>query len=202
LGAELLLSNAQGNGPGNALDVRDANEALFVVTGEFNARVRWEFSVADSPGPSDWYPYVGRVNNSRGEDSFTDRPCRVMFSVEPIAWLRPYVYDYQSGTVTVVGYVEARRGRTRVLGTPVLDAGKKTDADTTDRVIDPGGVFNQVSVINEGPSELRLCVDGDSTGTSKIIYVKDGEAFAEAIQGSTLHYSVASGSATFRYLLR
>lgn len=89
--------------------------------------------------------------------------------------------------------------KTQRIGDTLAAAGKKTDADTTDRTITAD--FNHVSVVNNGPSELRLAVDEDSTAGGNIIYVEAGEAFEAALLGSVLHYSIASGSATFRYVL-
>lgn len=85
----------------------------------------------------------------------------------------------------------------------VKAAGKKTDADTSDRTLSASGEFSNVQFVNSGPSELRICIDGDSTsGTNQIIYIEAGESFADAISGKIIHYSVASGTATFRYVLK
>lgn len=85
---------------------------------------------------------------------------------------------------------------------PVVKADKVTNADATDRSIVTTG-FERISIICDGPAELRVCIDGDSTElTNNIIYIKDGEEFAESIAGTVVHYSIANDSCEFRYLLR
>ncbi len=86
-------------------------------------------------------------------------------------------------------------------GIPVVAAGKKTDADSTDRTITTNG-FTRISVINDGPAELRLAVDESTLNGSKIIYVSDAEGFDLDIAGETLHYSTTNDACSFRYVLR
>lgn len=86
-------------------------------------------------------------------------------------------------------------------GIPVVAAGKKTDADSTDRTITTNG-FTRISVINDGPAELRLAVDESTLNGSKIIYVSDAEGFDLDIAGKTIHYSTTNNTCSFRYVLR
>ena len=84
----------------------------------------------------------------------------------------------------------------------VKDAGKVTDADGTDRTITPSDGFNYVAIVCDGPAELRICIDADSTAGQKIIYIKDGEVFEREIRGSVLHYSIAGDTCVFRHILQ
>lgn len=80
----------------------------------------------------------------------------------------------------------------------LVAAGKAT-ATTSDQTI--AVTFNNISIINDGPNELRLSIDDSSLTSNKIIYVAIGETFDKGLAGSSLHHSVASGSAVFRYVL-
>lgn len=89
-----------------------------------------------------------------------------------------------------------------VVGSKVKQAGKTT-ADTTDKILTPTNGFNHVHVVNDGATELILTVDEVSTGSpSNPIYVGVGEIFSDAIAGNLLHYTVASGTTTLRYVIR
>lgn len=83
----------------------------------------------------------------------------------------------------------------------LMDANRVT-ATTADQVIAMATAFKYVSVFNEGSVELRITIDGDSTQPNKIIFVAPNQGFEHALSGKTLHYSVASGTASFKYLLR
>lgn len=99
-------------------------------------------------------------------------------------------------------FIQSNPGYIITKGSPILAAGKTT-ATLTDNVITPSSSFNRISIINDGPSELRICIDGNSTNLSNnIIYIKPSEAFDDTISGSTIHFSVESGSATLRYVIR
>ena len=102
--------------------------------------------------------------------------------------------------VVVDGETGEPGGAVTLKGSTVQAAGKKTDADTSDRTITAD--FGHLAIINEGPSELRLAIDANSTTSPAVIYVGASESFEGAIAGAVLHYSVASGSTTFRYVLR
>ncbi|MDD3897581.1 MAG: hypothetical protein PHE82_01290 [Syntrophomonadaceae bacterium] len=100
--------------------------------------------------------------------------------------------------------LKATNGLLEVLPKPTGDAivaaGKKTDAGTADRQISTAG-FNHISVINDGPAELRLAVDESSATGSKIIYVADSEGFDADLAGMVLHYSSINDFCIFRYIL-
>lgn len=84
-------------------------------------------------------------------------------------------------------------------GSNVKQAGKAS-ATTADAVLTV--TFNHISLINDGPNELRLAIDESSVTGVNIIYVASGESFEDNIAGTSLHHSVASGAASFRYVLR
>lgn len=83
----------------------------------------------------------------------------------------------------------------------LLDANRAT-ATTVDQSISAGTSFKYVSIFNEGTVELRISIDGDSTGSSRIIFIDPKQGFEHALLGKELHFSVASGTANFKYLLR
>jgi hypothetical protein len=88
----------------------------------------------------------------------------------------------------------------KTTGRHILSAGRQV-ATASDQAIVPTGGFNHICVVNDGTVELRLCIDGDSTLGVNIIYISAGESFDGYLAGSALHYSVASGTAAFRYVL-
>lgn len=85
-------------------------------------------------------------------------------------------------------------------GKTIIAAGKKTDADASDRSITTTG-FNHISIINDGPAELILAVDDSALTSTKKIYVSDSEGFEGDISGTVLHYTIANDSCIFRYIL-
>jgi len=89
----------------------------------------------------------------------------------------------------------------KAFGRTILSAGKKTDPDVTDRTITPASDFNHLWVKNYSTSELRLCIDALSTAGTNIIYVEPGEEFSGYYVGAVLHYSTASGTTAFKYVL-
>jgi hypothetical protein len=95
---------------------------------------------------------------------------------------------------------ENKIGNVGVLGRQIVAAGKKTDAVSTDNLIGTTG-FGYISIINEGTSDLFIAIDEDTTTSDKLIEVKAGEGFSEAINGNDLHYTIISGSCVFRYVL-
>ncbi len=198
-----LLNNAATNGEGLALDVRGLSGAAFLISGTFDANVKFEASFDNST----WFPYVGYIQGISVPQGMVsgskDKASNVVvtFDTIGIGYIRPVVVNYISGSITVVGY--ATFNNVAFNGTAVKSAGKKTDAGVTDKTISVAGGFNIISITNDGPAELRVCVDADSTIlTNNIIYIKQGECFESDISGSVLHYSVASDTCAFRYLLR
>ena len=81
-------------------------------------------------------------------------------------------------------------------------AGRKEDAALTDKQINIPTGFKKVAIINDGPAELRVSVDNDSTAIgSPIIFIKENETFEANLAGNSLHYSVNNHFCSFRYLL-
>lgn len=102
MAAVTLLSAATQDGPGAALDCVGKKKALLRVTGKFEADVVFEASVDGT----DYFPYSGKANGADGKVGVISAPGYVVFEVEPVAYLRPRVSRYRSGSVTVVGYAE------------------------------------------------------------------------------------------------
>lgn len=88
------------------------------------------------------------------------------------------------------------------IGSFIKSAGRKTDADLTDRTISVADGFDYISIINDGPAELLICIDAFPTAGVNVIYIKDGEVFEEAISGSALNYTIQNQTCVFRYVLR
>lgn len=102
-----LLNAAQADGPGGFLDVRGADNASFLISGDFEATVRFEASFDGS----EWFAYYGKVGSARHVASFVPGPTFVQFDTEAVAYLRPVVTNYRRGAVTVKGYVETAEGK-------------------------------------------------------------------------------------------
>lgn len=84
---------------------------------------------------------------------------------------------------------------------PRIVASGSATANTSDQIISGG--FNHISITNDGTTQIVFTVDEPSTGTpARPVYINGSETFSEDISGSVLHYSVASGTSTFRYVLR
>ncbi len=101
MAAVTLLSGATANGPGSALDCRNAKKASFVITGTFDAAINFKFS----QDGTNYYPFTGLVNEGV-ESSVTYSAGHVLFDVEPVAYIMPDVSAYKSGSITVTGYVD------------------------------------------------------------------------------------------------
>lgn len=81
-----------------------------------------------------------------------------------------------------------------------LTAAGKGTATTSNQTI--SAIFNSIAVVNDGEVELKIAIEEDSTAVgSKVIYIGVGEAFEGALRGSSLHYSTASSTSAFRYIL-
>lgn len=157
MAAVTLLSNVRADGPGQALDCRAAKKATFVITGDFDAAVNFEFSLDGV----NWYPFTGKLSGTL-ESSVTYAPGYVVFDVEPVAYIRPKVSAYKSGRVTVVGYADYREG---------IDYNYAH--------------FNAVTagtVVKSGPGFLHSVNIGDA-GTSMTVTVRDGVSVAGTVIG-------------------
>lgn len=101
MAATPLLTNATTNGPGDALDCTGKEAACFVITGKFEADVKFQFSIDGT----NFYSFVGLLNGT-GYSSETSAPGYVVFYVKPVTYIRPVIENYKSGAITVVGYAE------------------------------------------------------------------------------------------------
>lgn len=99
-----LLNNVSSNTTGSALDCRNGKTSVVLVSGNFNADVKFQASLDGT----NWFPYVGCVNGSISSGEVR-APSYIEFDVEGIAYLRPIVANFVTGNITVTGYVEARR---------------------------------------------------------------------------------------------
>lgn len=83
----------------------------------------------------------------------------------------------------------------------LIKAGKITDADVTDRIIDATSVggFYKISLdCSQCTSEMSFTIDEAISGSTKIIYVEAGSSFSDYLKGNILHYS---GAGSFNYIL-
>lgn len=106
----VLLNNASQNGPGNALDVRGADKASFLVGGDFDATVKFEASLDGT----EWFSYYGKAGAAKVLTNGVSHPCFVVFDAEGVAYIRPVIANYRSGAVTVKGYVETASGKVMI----------------------------------------------------------------------------------------
>lgn len=146
-----LLSNATANAPGSALDCRNAKRASFVITGSFDAAVNFEFSLDGT----NWYPYVGSLACGQ-VSSVTYAPGYVLFDVEPVAYIRPSVSAYKSGSVTVVGYVDDKEA-------PVFNFAHFNAATTGTQIKTGAGVLHSVNIGDAGSAMEVTLYDGTAT---------------------------------------
>lgn len=80
-------------------------------------------------------------------------------------------------------------------------AGKKTDADSTDRVVKHSGNTGFTRVVldcRDATNEMAFSFDEPLSTSSKIVYLKPGDIYDEVVSlgGFAIHYM---GSGTFRY---
>ncbi len=80
----------------------------------------------------------------------------------------------------------------------LVAAGKKTDADTTDRTIVTTGFKRIIIDCTDATSEMTFTIDENISGAEKPIYVSNGNDLDLNVLGTTLHYE---GAGTFRYIL-
>lgn len=99
-----LLNNVSANTTGSSLDCQNGKTAVVLVSGNFNADVKFQASLDGT----NWFPYMGCVNGSISSGEVR-ASSYIEFDVEGIAYLRPLVANYVTGNITVTGYVEARR---------------------------------------------------------------------------------------------
>lgn len=146
-----LLSGATANGPGTALDCRNAKKASFVITGTFKAAVSFEFS----QDGTNYYPFTGKVNGGL-DSSVTYSPGHVLFDVEPVGWIRPNISQYESGSITVTGYVDDKEA--------AVFNYAHFDAATAGTLVKSGpGVLHSVSIGDAGSAMVVRLHDGTST---------------------------------------
>jgi hypothetical protein len=188
-----LLNSATATGRGAAFDVRNANKALFVVTGTFDGKVAFEGSVDGT----DWFFLPGRVNNEKETSTFTRRPCIVQFDVEPVAYIAPNVQEISSGSVTVVGYAEGRR-----IGGYAY---AHFNAATSGTLVKSGeGVLHSVSIGDAGSGMTVSVYDGVNTsGTLLGVYKVAGSFILDAEFTAGLYVAISGttvGDVTLCYL--
>ncbi|BCV23290.1 hypothetical protein [Gelria sp. Kuro-4] len=129
----VLLDNVQANGPGTSLDCRGYHKATVLLGSSFTADVKFEASLDGS----NWFPFMGKANGSL-DTGMVSSPSYVRFDVEGIAYLRPVVANYRTGTVYAVGFAE-----NVVVDAPSIAAVKYTLAASTPVTVkaSPGSVY-------------------------------------------------------------
>lgn len=184
MAAVTLLNNAQADGPGQALDCRNGKFACLVVTGNFEAAVNFEFSLDGV----NFYPLTGCLNGGL-ESSVTYSPGYAMFNVEPFAYIRPRVSAYKSGSVTVVGYVEAKPDEVFTYA--------HFNATTTGTLIKSGpGVLHSVSIGDAGSGMAVTLYDNTSaTGTVIGVYKVAGSFILDVAFQTGLFITISATTA-------
>lgn len=165
MGAVTLLDKATASGPGKALDCRNAKKASFAITGNFVATITFEASLDGE----NFYPCSGEVYGEVCTSLVV--PGLVIFpDVEAIAYLRPRVQMYQKGSVTVVGYTEARVDE--------LMSYAHFNAATAGTQIKAGsGVLHSVSIGDPGSGMVVTLYDGTSTSDPVIGVFKQAGSY-------------------------
>lgn len=156
----ILLNSASADGPGSYLDCREGKTAVFLVSGTFDAAVKFEASLDGS----NWFSFIGYVNGGQCT-AVVYSPCYVEFKVEGVAYLRPVVSAYTSGSITVAGYVEACR-----IGDYSYS---RFNAATAGTLVKTGnGTLYSVNVGDAGSGMQITLYDGTSTAGTVISVIK------------------------------
>lgn len=170
-----LLSNATSNTTGSVLDCRNAKQAAFVIAGIFDAAVNFQFSLDGT----NFYPYIGRVNGSL-DSSVVYNAGYVVFNVEPVAYIRPVVSAYQSGSITVLGYVDDSKINSVQIAnaTVLLPVDKqsiyRTQAFITTTALNASASFTSATFDGSLYRRLTGKVYADQAGTLNIQHSDDG----------------------------
>lgn len=80
----------------------------------------------------------------------------------------------------------------------LVAAGKKADADGTDRTIVTTGFTHLRLDCVDASAEMTFAIDDAISGADYPIYVKNGYVLELDVVGATLHYT---GAGTFRYVM-
>ena len=189
-----MLTNAQTNGAGTALDCTLGKKATVYITGTFDAAVKFEASLDGT----NWFSYVGKVNGSL-DSAVAYKSCYVVFDVEGLVALRLNVQNYSSGAVSAVGYVEGKSG----------ESGKyyHINSTTTGVLVANGPVLlKKLTINNAGSAMVITMYDGTSTSGNVVAAVSSapvGTLYydAELVNGLYLVVSATTaGDATLVYM--
>lgn len=160
-----LLNNATTNGSGTALDCREGNTVVLLVSGDFDAAVKFDASIDGT----NWFSFTGSVNGGM-KSAVVYAPCHVEFKVDGVAYVRPVVVGYKSGAVTVTGYVEARR-----IGAYSY---QHFNATTTGTLVKTGtGTLYSINVGDAGSGLVVTVYDGTSTSGNTIAVIKTAGSY-------------------------
>lgn len=180
--ATTLLNGATANGPGSSLDCRNGKTAVFLISGTFDAAVKFEASLDGTV----WFPFNGEIADNL-KSSVAYSPCYVEFDVEGVAYIRPNVQSYQSGAVTVVGYVEARRSGSYSYA--------HFGVTTTGTLVKSGaGTLHAVNIGDAGSAMVATLYDGTSTAGTIIGVFKVAGSYQFDVAFNTGLYVVISAT--------
>ena len=95
----------------------------------------------------------------------------------------------------------AKIGDVSIIGTPIVAAGRRTDAVLgEDKIMTTTG-FKQLAITNDGPAELIVAIDESAITGTMLIHILDGEAYEGNISGTAIHYTILNDACSFRYVL-
>ncbi|HHV58258.1 MAG TPA: hypothetical protein GXX50_10930 [Firmicutes bacterium] len=155
-----LLDNVTANTTSPALDCLGSKEAGFLISGSFEAAVKFEATLDGT----NWFSVNGRVNGSL-ESPVAYSPCYATFDVGGFAALRVRVDGYKSGQVTVVGFTK-----------PQVLSGctyQHFNAATSGTGVKSGpGVLHAVAVNDSGSGMTLTLYDGTSTSGTVLGVIK------------------------------
>lgn len=148
-----LLNNATANGPGQAMDCTDVNKAVIQVIGSFTANVRFEASLDGT----NWFPFEGKLACGKGIVNMVSAPNAVYFDVEAVRYLRPVVANLVQGSVTALGYFDAK-------GLGPYSYAHFNAATAGTQVKSGSGVLHAVNVGDAGTGMVVELRDGNASG--------------------------------------
>jgi len=116
------------------------------------------------------------------------------------------IYEFDATNDIVKTYLTSDSGTTwyevEKNGTPLLASGTDTAAVTDDKITVATG-FNHIELSNDDATiTITFAVDESALTSTKTIVLKAGETFDDYISGTDLHFASASGTPSFRYVLR
>lgn len=179
---QVLMSNVTADGPGSALNCIGRSKAVVFVSGRFTANVSFEASLDGVT----YFSFSGRPNGGSSLAAVVSAPGYLEFDVGGIAYLRPVVSRYESGTVTVHGYVDSAGGNVVYDGTASWPNSAEANTIVDLDVVLPEPLQEQ--------SLYVVVVYNPSAVTGLAVSVKGKETFGSAVYPVLTSFAVEAGA--------